>query len=60
MKTSQVEFFSLGCRLATLVKKILMYKRFSVNGYKHLRTAASDLGMYRRTLTIKFDSVENI
>ena len=36
-----------------------MNKCFSVNGYKHLRTAASDLFKYLTTLTIIFDSVEN-
>ena len=50
----------LDCRPATLVKKILMNKPFSVNRCKHLRTAASDLGKYLTNLTIIFDFVENI
>ena len=50
----------LGCMPATLLKKILMNKRFSVNGYKHLWTTASDFGKYLTTLTIIFDSVDNI
>ena len=52
--------FFLCCKPATLVKKILMNKRFSVDGWKHLWTTASDLHNYVTTLTIIFDSVENI
>ena len=37
-----------------------MNKPFSVNGCKHLWTAASDLGKYLTTLTFMFDSVQNI
>ena len=58
-KTSLANYF-LGCRPATLVEKILMNKCFSANGCKHLWMAASDLGKYPKTLTIMFDSVENI
>ena len=49
-----------GCRPATLEKKILMKKCFSVNGCEHLRTTASDLGKYLTTLTMIFDSVGNL
>ena len=49
-----------GCSPPTLLKKILMNNRFSVNGCKHLATVASDLGKYLTTLTIIFDSVENM
>ena len=41
-KTSLPSLF-LGCRPATLLKKILMNKRFSVNGCKHLWTAGCDI-----------------
>ena len=41
-------------------KKLLKNKCFSVNGCKHMRTAASDLGKYLTTLTIIFNSVQNI
>ena len=59
-KASLMETF-LGSRSATLVKKkILMNKPFSVNGCKHLWTAASDLGKNLTTLTFMFDSVQNI
>ena len=49
-----------GCKTATLVKEILMNKPFSVNDYKHLWIAASDLGKYLTTLIMIFDSVQNI
>ena len=52
--------FLSGCKPATLLKNIFMDKRFSLNGWEHLRTAASDFGKYLTTLTILFDSVENI
>lgn len=42
------------------MNKILMNKRFPVKGRKHLRTVASDLGKYLKTLTIIFDSAGNI
>ena len=45
--------FFLGCRS-------VMNNCFFVNGFKHLRTSASDLGKYLTALTIIFDSVENI
>ena len=37
-----------------------MNKQFSVNSFKHRWMATSDLGMYLATLTMIFDSVENI
>ena len=58
-KTSLAES-CLGCRPPTLVKEILMNNLFSVNGCKHLWTAAFDLGKHLTTLTIIFDSAENI
>ena len=51
-------FFRL--QACNFFKKVLMNKRYSVNGSKHMRTTASDLGKYLATLTITFDSVENI
>ena len=47
-KTSRPVSF-LGCRPATLFKKKLMNKRFSVNDCKHLWTAVSDLGKHLTT-----------
>ena len=40
-------------------KKIILNKPFSVNGCKHLWTAASDLDKYLTSLTTIFDSEQN-